>query len=113
LYAFRAQDWSQAMFATRWYVVFLPLTVFWVGAWLRRPHRPTSWALASALFAFSVTVSILGATGPLPRDGFATYTAAGAARNLFRGQRSAEDRRSPAEPALAGTANSKDADALP
>ncbi|HZN65796.1 MAG TPA: hypothetical protein VFB66_10920 [Tepidisphaeraceae bacterium] len=93
LYAFRARDWSQAMFATRWYVVFLPLTVFWVGVWLRRKHRPVSWVVASALLAFSVTVSILGATGPLPPDGFGNaYTAAGAARNLLRGRHSAEDR---------------------
>ena len=84
LYALRAVDWTQAMFATRWFVVFLPLVVFWTGVWLRRRHRPTSWVLASALLAFSVGVSLLGATGPLPRKGFAVYTAAGAARNLTR-----------------------------
>jgi hypothetical protein len=83
LYAFRAIDWTQAMFGTRWFVVFLPMTVFWAGVWLRRRHRPTSWALASELLAFSVVVSLLGATGPLPRNGFAAYTAAGAARNLL------------------------------
>jgi hypothetical protein len=83
LYALRAVDWAQAMFGTRWFVVFLPLTVFWSGAWLRRRHRPMSWALASALLSFSVVVSLLGATGPLPRNGFPAYTAAGAAKNLL------------------------------
>ena len=83
LYALRAIDWTQAMFGTRWFVVFLPLTVFWSGMWLRRHHRPVSWALASALLAFSIVVSLLGATGPLPRNGFPAYTAAGAAKNLL------------------------------
>jgi hypothetical protein len=85
LYALRAIDWTQAMFGTRWFVVFLPMTVFWSGVWLRRRHRPVSWALAGTLLGFSVVVSLLGATGPLPKDGFPVYTAAGAARNLFLG----------------------------
>jgi hypothetical protein len=101
LYAFRAIDWTQAMFGTRWFVVFLPMTVFWAGVWLRRPHRPMSWALASALLAFSVVVSLLGATGPLPRNGFAAYTAAGAARNLLHRARPNESLDADA-PALAG-----------
>lgn len=84
IYALRAIDPAQAMFGTRWFVVFLPLTVFWAGVWLRRRHRPVSWALAATLLAFSTAVSLLGATGPLPRDGFLVYTAAGAAHNLTR-----------------------------
>jgi hypothetical protein len=84
LYALRAIDWTQAMFGTRWFVVFLPLTVFWSGVWLRRRHRTTSWVLAGVLLAFSAGVSLLGATGPLPPGGFGVYTAAGAARNLVR-----------------------------
>ena len=84
MYALRAIDWTQAMFGTRWFVVFLPLTAFWGGVWLRRRHRTTSWVIAGLLLAFSVAVSLLGATGPLPKDGFAAYTAAGAARNLVR-----------------------------
>jgi hypothetical protein len=82
VYALRAMDWTQAMFGTRWFVVFLPLTVFWSGVWLRRRHRPVSWALAGVLLAFSMVVSLIGATGPIPRDGFNVYTAAGAVRNL-------------------------------
>ena len=99
LYALRAIDWTQAMFGTRWFVVFLPLTVFWSGVWLRRRHRPVSWALAGTALGFSVVVSLLGATGPLPRNGFPVYTAAGAARNLVR---SPDD--GAAAPALAGAA---------
>jgi uncharacterized membrane protein YoaK (UPF0700 family) len=71
------------MFATRWFVLFLPLLLFWCGAWLRRPHRRTSWAMAGVLLAFSSAVSLIGATGALPRDGFDRYTALGAAENLF------------------------------
>jgi hypothetical protein len=103
LYALRAVDWRQAMFGTRWFVVFLPLTVFWAGVWLRRRHRPFSWALACTLLAFSATVSLLGATGPLPRNGFAVYTAAGAARNLVR-QHPPDGSVDSASPALAGAA---------
>jgi hypothetical protein len=73
---------SRPMFATRWFVVLLPLTLFWSGAWLRRPHRQSSWILAGTLLAFSVIVSLLGATGPLPREGFNYYSAAGAWHNL-------------------------------
>lgn len=90
-YALRAIDWTQAMFGTRWFVVFLPLTVFWAGVWLRRRHRTTSWVLAGLLLGFSVAVSLLGATGPLPKDGFPVYTAAGAARNLARTARPAPE----------------------
>ena len=91
MYALRAIDWRQAMFGTRWFVVFMPLTVFWAGVWLRRRHRTSSWVIAGLLLGFSVTVSLLGATGSLPKDGFPVYTAAGAARNLVRPARPAPD----------------------
>ncbi len=41
------------------------MLLFWAGAWLRRPHRRSSWALAGVLLAFSVAVSLIGATGHL------------------------------------------------
>ena len=104
LYAFRAMDWAQAMFGTRWFIAFLPLTVFWGGVWLRRRHRPASWALAGVLLAFSVGVSLLGATGPLPRDGFHVYTAAGAAKNLLR----PPPREGPTGPAVFAGAGARD-----
>jgi hypothetical protein len=105
MYALRAIDWTQAMFGTRWFVVFLPLTVFWSGVWLRRRHRPVSWALAGLLLAFSMTVSLLGATGPLPQEGFSDYTAAGAARNLVR--HPPADNFDPRPGALAGAASDR------
>ncbi len=79
-------DWSQAMFGARWFIVFLPLLIFWGGAWLRRSHRPLAWSLAGLLLAFSIGVSLLGATDPCPRNGFPTYTAAGALKNLVHPQ---------------------------
>jgi hypothetical protein len=75
--------WSEAMFANRWFVVFLPLTLFWGGAWLRRSHRPVSWALAGLLLCFSTAIALLGATDPLPRQGYDAYSAAGAFRHLL------------------------------
>ena len=77
-------------------MVFLPLTVFWAGVWLRRRHRPASWALAGVLLAFSMVVSLVGATGPLPPEGFNGYTAAGAVRNLVRPRRPVEPSGPPA-----------------
>lgn len=75
-------DWSDAMFAVRWFIVFTPLLLFWAGAWMRRRHRPVSWALVGALAIFSIGVSLIGATNPLPRNGYSGYTAAGAFRAL-------------------------------
>jgi hypothetical protein len=88
-YALGDTDWGEAMFATRFFVVFLPLTLFWAGAWLRRSHRPRTWAFAGVLVLFSTAVSLVGATGPLPPAGFgvdngkAAYTASAALRNLL------------------------------
>ncbi len=88
-YALGDTDWGEAMFATRFFVVFLPLTFFWAGAWLRRQHRPAAWVVACAMLGFSTFASLVGATGPLPHDGFRardgrpTYTVAGALSNLI------------------------------
>ncbi|MDB5358178.1 MAG: hypothetical protein JWN24_4631 [Phycisphaerales bacterium] len=76
-------DAGSAMFATRWFVVFLPLTLFWAGAWLRRSHRQASWTVAGVLLAFSVAVALVGATGPLPQAGFDRYSFAGAWHNML------------------------------
>lgn len=75
--------WREAMFANRWFVVFLPLTLFWAGAWLRRAHRPATWALAALLLCFSTATALLGATDPLPPHGYSAYTAAGALHHLL------------------------------
>jgi len=83
LYCLSRADWGDAMFATRWFVLFLPLLLFWSGAWLRRSHRRVSWVAAGLLLAFSAAVSLVGATGSFPRDGFDRYTALGAVQNLL------------------------------
>jgi hypothetical protein len=82
-YSITWADVRGAMFANRWFVVFLPLTMFWSGAWLRRPHRRLTWILAALLLIFSVTVSLLGATDPYPRGGYDRYTALAALHRLM------------------------------
>lgn len=83
-------DWRWAMFAVRWYVIFLPLVLFWAGAWMRKSHHPLTWTIAGVLLAFSTAVSIIGATNPMPRDGYNRYTAAAALRSLARPASAAE-----------------------
>jgi len=78
-------DWRWAMFGCRWFVVFLPLVLFWSGAWLRKKHHPATWATAAVLLTFSVVVSVLGATDPMPHGGYDRYTVVGAVRNLIKG----------------------------
>src|SRR5688500_16187118 len=73
-----------SMFAARWFVVFVPMLLFWSGAWVRRSHHPVAWAGAALLLMFSVTVSLLGATNPFPREGYDRYTAAQALQKLLR-----------------------------
>jgi hypothetical protein len=74
---------ANAGFGNRWLIVFLPILLFWAGAWLRRKHHPAVWAVAGALLAFSVMVSLIGATDPMPAAGYDRYTVAGALHNLF------------------------------
>lgn len=71
------------MFGPQAFVLFLPLMLFWAGAWLRRPHPPLKWALAAALLLFSMGVTLVGATDPYPRDGYDHYTAAEAIAKLI------------------------------
>ena len=73
-----------SMFAARWFVVFVPMLLFWSGAWVRRSHHPVAWIGAALLLMFSVTVSLLGATNPFPRDGYDRYTAGQALQKLLR-----------------------------
>ncbi len=80
-----------SMFAARWFVVFLPMLLFWSGAWVRRKHHPAAWAGAAALLLFSIAVSLLGATNPFPREGYDRYTAAEALQQLLRPTAAARD----------------------
>ena len=69
-------DWRWAMFGVRWYVLVLPLCLFWAGAWVRRSHSATTWSLAAIALLFSITASLIGATDPMPREGYDSYTVA-------------------------------------
>ena len=82
--AVRHVHWADAMFAARWFVPFLPLMLFWSGAWVRRQHHPATWAVAAAALVFSVAVTVLGATQPFPRDGYEDYTAGSALVKLVQ-----------------------------
>ena len=83
-YTIMRVDWKDAMLANRWFLVFLPLTLFWAGAWLRREHRPATWVAAAVLLVFSTLIGLLGATDPQPRQGYDRYTAAGAWEHLVQ-----------------------------
>ena len=72
------------MFGPQAFIVFLPLLLFWSGAWLRRPHHAVKWTLASILLLFSIAVTLIGATNPTPRDGYDRYTVAQALSHLIR-----------------------------
>ncbi|MEA2711232.1 MAG: hypothetical protein QOF78_3833 [Phycisphaerales bacterium] len=72
-----------SMFGPQAFVVFLPLTLFWAGAWMRRRHHPIKWTLAGCLLLFSIAVTLIGATDPCPRDGYGRYTAAEAVARLI------------------------------
>jgi hypothetical protein len=75
---------ASADFANRWLIVFLPFLLFWAGAWLRRPHSTPIWTLAAILLTFSVLVSLVGATDPMPVGGYSKYTAVSALKDLFK-----------------------------
>jgi hypothetical protein len=83
-YTLQRPDWNDAMFANRWFLVFMPLMLFWAGAWLRRRHHPATWVVAAALWSISAGIALLGATDPQPRQGYSRYTAAGAFMHLVR-----------------------------
>jgi hypothetical protein len=86
-------DWHQAMFGPRWFIVFLPLTLFWSGAWLRRPHRAVTWACAALLLAFSIAVAVIGATAPFVRTDPGQYPVVAAVRKRVTGEPASETRR--------------------
>jgi MFS family permease len=77
-------DWNQPMFATRWFIVFMPMLVYWAGPFLRRPHTPGVWTGAGVLLGFSILVSLLGASAPFTPAKPGQYTAYAALRELFR-----------------------------
>jgi hypothetical protein len=71
------------MYGPQSFIVFLPLLLFWSGAWMRRKHHAIKWAMAGVLILFSIAVTLIGATYPFPRHGFGQYTVAGAVDQLI------------------------------
>jgi hypothetical protein len=100
LYRAIRADFSTAMFATQWFILFSPMLLFWGGAWLRRGHSTRSWVLAGTALTLSILVGLIGATDPTPRWGFDRYTVVGAIRSLFH-----RNAPSSAEASLAGRGN--------
>ena len=78
-------DWTQPMFSARWFIPFVPLLVFWSGAWVRKHHHPVMWATAALLLAFSVVTSLIGATAPFVESRAGEHTGYAAARRLLDG----------------------------
>jgi hypothetical protein len=70
------------MFANQAFIIFSPILLFWAGAWVRRKHSRTAWSVSGLLLAFSMTVGIVGATDPMPRHGYDSYSAASALQRL-------------------------------
>jgi hypothetical protein len=62
------------MYATRFFVPFSPLLLFWSAAWVRKSHHPATWVAAGVLVAFSAAVGIVGAMNPYPPGGYSGYT---------------------------------------
>jgi hypothetical protein len=83
LYVLLLPSFNQPMFATRWFIPFLPLVVVWAGAWMRRNHHPVVWAGAGCLLAFSVLTTLLGATNPFMAPTGGQHTAYVAAKQLM------------------------------
>ncbi|HEX8912045.1 MAG TPA: hypothetical protein VF796_06765, partial [Humisphaera sp.] len=78
--------WRDAMFASRWFVVFGPLLFYWAGAWVRRPHGPVTWSVAGVMVAFSLAAGVIGAVNPWPRDGYREYTVIEAGERMWSGE---------------------------
>jgi hypothetical protein len=74
-----------AMFANQAWIAVLPIELFWIGAWFRRRHALGVWIAFSILLGFSVIVSLIGATDPMPRGGYDLYTPVGAIGRLIHG----------------------------
>ncbi len=81
-FCWERKDFHSADFAIRWMVPLLPLLLFWVGAWMRRSHGRGIWTAAAVLMGWSVAVGLVGATNPIPMEGFQGYTAGEAMMRL-------------------------------
>ncbi len=75
-------DYTQAGFATRWFIAFSPMLLFWTGAWLKQPHTKSAWFAAALAGGFSIAVALIGAARPMPPGGYNGYTAANALERI-------------------------------
>ncbi len=76
--AARQQPSDDRMFGVQWFVVFLPLMFFWLGAILRRDLSRGLRITVAVFASISALVSIAGARQPLPVEPYAGHTALGA-----------------------------------
>jgi hypothetical protein len=81
-YVFMHTAWASGMFGPRWSIAFLPLLMFWAGAWLRKQHHPITWGIAAMLLIFSIGVSLIGTTAPFLNEPN-QYSASAALRQYF------------------------------
>ena len=84
IYVVLNPDFAQPMFSTRWFVLFLPLVIFFAGAWVRRQHHPVLWGVAGTLAGFSIVVSLLGAAAPFTPSKQGEYTVYAAVRQILK-----------------------------
>lgn len=78
------------MFGVQWFVVFLPLICFWLGAVLRRElSKRALWTLTAAC-GLSVLISVAGALQPLPSVPYRSNTAVGAMQRWLGSEATAE-----------------------
>ncbi len=67
-------NWEQPMLSAKWFVIFLPLLMFWSGVWLARRHHAATWSVLGVLLAFSITIGIIGAASPMNKGRAGEYT---------------------------------------
>lgn len=72
------------MYASRYFIAFSPLLLFWSGAWLRSKHGAVIWGIAIFLIAFSGVVGVIGAINPYPPNGYERYTPVAAIAQMLR-----------------------------
>lgn len=70
-------------FAAPMLLSLFPVAMLFIGAWLRKPHSPLIWTMSGVALGVSVLITVAGATGPAPQEGFTGYTAVEAFEKLL------------------------------
>jgi hypothetical protein len=76
-------EWSDAMYASRWFIVFTPLLLFWTGALFTHRRGAALRFLALVLVLFSTLVTLIGVLRPYPPGGYAGYTPVAVLKSFF------------------------------